>query len=78
MYYATGDSLRSVGFDGTGFTSSATVLSPLVPDWTAMAYDASSTTMFYAAGASLFFSGLAFLFAFSRKAVQGNDRSRSA
>ena len=35
-YYATGDSLRVVDFDGTGFLGGATVLENLIPDWTAM------------------------------------------
>lgn len=36
IYYATGDSLRVVDFDGTSFTSFATILEPLAPDWTGM------------------------------------------
>lgn len=33
---STRDSLRAVGFDGTGFTTGATTLSMLLPEWTAM------------------------------------------
>lgn len=36
ILYSSESSLRSVGFDGTNFTSSFSVLQPLLPDWTGM------------------------------------------
>jgi len=53
MYYAVGDELRVVDFDGTSFTSAATILEPLVPDWTAMSYDATAGRIYYAVGDEL-------------------------
>ena len=53
MYYATGSSLSVVDFDGTEFTSGGTFLEPLLPDWTAMSYDAAAGKMYYATGSSL-------------------------
>jgi hypothetical protein len=63
-YYAVGDQLREVGFDGTSFIGSATILEPLSPDWTAMSYDVDAGQMYYAVGdqlRSVGFDGTSFI-----------------
>ena len=52
-FYSVGDELRVVDFDGANFVGTASILSPLVPDWTAMSYDASAGKIYYAIGDEL-------------------------
>jgi hypothetical protein len=55
VYYVAEDglsgvsSLRSVGFDGTDFIGSFSVIQPVDPDWTAMHYDTAAGVMYYVA-----------------------------
>jgi hypothetical protein len=53
LLYLAGGELRSVGFDGTSFTSGFTSLTTPIPEMTGISYDPLDDILYYLAGGEL-------------------------
>src|SRR5262245_31492048 len=53
LYYVAESQIRSVPFDGTGFTGFASSVVNIDPNWDAMSYDPAAGLMYYVAESQL-------------------------
>lgn len=53
LYYVADEQLRRVDFDGTSFTSAATILENLDPTWSGFSYDPNAGVIYYVADSHL-------------------------